>query len=446
MFHRDSLFENTIAEQLKKYAVAGSFLAAVSGGADSSALLVCLSKLRAVLRFTLYCVHVEHGIRSEAESKGDARAVLELCDNLSVPCRIYTIKQGKIARLAKALGIGIEASARYFRYRALHKERLRVNAGYILTAHTKDDFLELMLMRFLKGSGPAGLKGIPFENASFIRPMLSLSRQDVCDYLLAHKVCFQTDSSNQDTRYLRNRVRLKLIPLLNECFPHWQAPVLSLAQTQALSADYLQSQAKQNIPWESESGLSVAAGVFFASHQIVREEALFQGINQIVKQAAADGAPKRANIRRFAQGTLKTVDLQTAVLKNTAGRISIKRKEQAVFQHTVSMLIKKTGYYTLDKRCSFFIREWDTRRSRIGIGGFFFAGLPLVLLKSIGLPPEIPRHVLGSLPFSKYTIIINLVDMKGLCACIGAQRGIYSVLWHRDMAGAFCFEIREQRF
>jgi tRNA(Ile)-lysidine synthase len=108
-------FESMVASGLGVYPRGTGFLAAVSGGADSTAMLVALAVLRQEQGYKLYCLHVEHGIRPAVESCGDARAVITLCKRLDVPCRVISIARGKIVETAKQSGLGIEGTARFFR-------------------------------------------------------------------------------------------------------------------------------------------------------------------------------------------------------------------------------------------------------------------------------------------------------------------------------------------
>jgi tRNA(Ile)-lysidine synthase len=171
----------------------------------------------------------------------------------------------------------------------------------ILVAHTSNDALETVLMRVLRGAGPCGLAVMPTNRGRIMRPLLNLSRGDVLDYLAEKHVSWREDSTNTDTKYLRNRIRHRLIPLLNELFPQWRSGLASLAQTQSLVADFIADEAKRRVHWElkatdmnsavngdSDAGnrnkipspYSTDAGIFFAQPAIVREEALFHGIDR----------------------------------------------------------------------------------------------------------------------------------------------------------------------
>ncbi|MDR1469822.1 MAG: tRNA lysidine(34) synthetase TilS, partial [Spirochaetaceae bacterium] len=141
-----------------------TLLAAVSGGADSTAMLASCASLRErafCKKGGLRAVYVDHGLRPVEECAGDAEAVRALCDDRGVGCTVATVGRGRIEAWARETGSGIEAAARHFRYEALRCEAERVGADFILVAHTRDDARETALMRFLRGSGPRGLALMP---------------------------------------------------------------------------------------------------------------------------------------------------------------------------------------------------------------------------------------------------------------------------------------------
>ena len=177
----------------------GPVVAAVSGGVDSTALLLALADLREE-GFHLTAVHVNHHLRG-LESDGDEAYVRDVCAQLQVP---FVVADGTLDPAAVRRR-GIEAAAREIRY-----ARLRENAGehLVATAHQKNDQAETVLMRLLTGSGIAGLRGIhPFRADGFIRPLLDVTREEIDAFLRECGVTPRIDRSNEDQRFLRNRVR-----------------------------------------------------------------------------------------------------------------------------------------------------------------------------------------------------------------------------------------------
>jgi tRNA(Ile)-lysidine synthase len=200
-------------------------LVAVSGGPDSVALLHLLCDLRKELGLHLEVAHLQHGIRG-AEAEEDARFVAELAATLGLPLHL---KEIDLPRIRSAAGKGnLEALARAERYRFFADVARERNLGKIATAHTQDDQVETVLMWFLRGSGLKGLGGTPptheldgthRKSASpviVIRPLLDVSRADIEQHLNDRRLTFRLDGSNQDPSFLRNWIRLKLIPQLKE--------------------------------------------------------------------------------------------------------------------------------------------------------------------------------------------------------------------------------------
>jgi tRNA(Ile)-lysidine synthase len=352
-------FEKKIAGGLGNWSAGSLFLIAVSGGADSTALLSAMTVIAGELNFRLHCLHVEHGIRAEAERRGDAEAVERLCGGLGVPCTVTVIPPGIIERTAKERGTGMEAAARHFRRTAWKEEMERIRAERVLTAHTGDDLLETILMRFLRGSGPAGLAGMKREQNRVLRPMLSLRRSDVLRYLEERAVPYRTDSTNNDIHYLRNRIRLKLVPVLNELFPEWEKNALAGAETQRYIADFLEHESFTRIRWtenaEWERGpygkkplLSAKWEEFFSLPEIVREEVIFQAIDRINDTAELTVPPRRSALRLFCRGIKNAVDTGTVRILKEKGRVVIMKQEE-FSERGCALLIKKPGTYIIGK-------------------------------------------------------------------------------------------------
>ena len=177
-------------------------VAAVSGGADSTALLLVLSALR-LQRFAVEAAHVNHHLRGE-ESDADENFVRDLCRGLDVPLHVLDGTLDENCVRAR----GIEAAARAVRYERLSQIRVHTNARFVATAHQKNDQAETVLMRLLTGSGIAGLRGIhPLRDDGYIRPLLEVSREEIETYLRERNITPRHDRSNDDPRFLRNRVR-----------------------------------------------------------------------------------------------------------------------------------------------------------------------------------------------------------------------------------------------
>ena len=203
---------------------------AVSGGGDSTALLLALRELAG--GYDLVAAHVNHHLRG-AESDGDEQFVRELCARLEVPLHVSDGTLGPAAVRAR----GVEAAAREIRTARLHEVRAAVAARYIATAHHRDDQSETVLMRLLAGGGAGALRGIrPLREDGIIRPLLDSPRAQLDTFLVERNITARVDRSNADPRFLRNRVRL----LLRELEPAAAANLAAVADQAALQWPHLQ--------------------------------------------------------------------------------------------------------------------------------------------------------------------------------------------------------------
>jgi tRNA(Ile)-lysidine synthase len=197
---------------------------AVSGGADSVALLVAMADARAETGIVLSAVHVHHGLRG-AEADGDAQFVTELAKQLDAPLRT---EHGDVAALAAERGQGIEEAARFLRHRVFRDLLTSREVDAIATAHTLDDQAETVLMKILRGAWTEGLGGIAPEVTleengrgcgRIVRPLLQVTRAEIVAYLEGQGQLWREDSTNQELTFTRNRVRYTLLPQLREFQP-----------------------------------------------------------------------------------------------------------------------------------------------------------------------------------------------------------------------------------
>ncbi|HEV2721922.1 MAG TPA: tRNA lysidine(34) synthetase TilS [Thermoanaerobaculia bacterium] len=193
----------TIRRFLAAHGVGGTVVAAVSGGGDSTALLLGLAEIDGV---ELVAAHVNHHLRG-ADSDKDEAFVRELCARLGVPLHV---EDGTLDPAA-VRERGVEAAAREVRHARLHAVRERAGGRWIATAHQKNDQAETVLMRLMTGGGIAALRGIhPVRDDGVIRPLLDVRRSEIDAFLRERGVTARVDKSNADPRFLRNRVRAML--------------------------------------------------------------------------------------------------------------------------------------------------------------------------------------------------------------------------------------------
>ena len=203
------------AEKHHMFPAEGLLLAAVSGGADSVCLLAALMMLREKYGFTVAAAHYNHKLRGN-ESDRDQQFVEQLCRDKGVT--LY-LGSADVAAFAGENRLGIEEAARCLRYAFLSETAKKIGASRIVTAHTADDNAETVIFNLTRGTGLGGLGGIPPVRDDIIRPMLTVSREEVLSFLSGHALSFVEDSSNALEQYSRNRIRHRVIPVLKELNP-----------------------------------------------------------------------------------------------------------------------------------------------------------------------------------------------------------------------------------
>ena len=263
--------ENKILRMIRRYHMVSSgdtVTVALSGGADSVALLYGLYLLKDKLGIKLEAFHYNHGIRGE-EADRDASFCRSACDMLDIP---LTTACGQVRAGEK----GLEAAAREARYR-----ELAACAGKVATAHTANDNAETVLMHMVRGTGLKGLGGIAPVRGNIIRPMLEVTRQEVLEFLQENYLRHVEDSSNASDDFFRNRLRHHVMPLLYDENPRLAENLSAMAMRLRLDEDALTSVTPEG------DRLSVAA--LRALHPALRYRCLEQFLRRCgVKEPEAD--------------------------------------------------------------------------------------------------------------------------------------------------------------
>ena len=266
---------DAVAAALDRLGVSGATLGvAVSGGADSVFLL---HALRAVHRGRLVVLHVNHGLRGSA-SEEDEAFVRRLAGEL--PCAV--------ARGGPVEG-NLEQFCRRTRLRWFAEWREAGLVDWVATGHTASDQAETVLLRLLRGTGPTGLRGVLERTKSgLIRPLLGVSREAVREYLAGQGMAWREDASNEDPRFLRNRVRREVLPLLRELSPAVEGHLARLAGIAALEEGYWREQMPAAAPVRE-------VGALREMHPALRRRVLRDWV------AAAKGDLRRMEERHIGQ-------------------------------------------------------------------------------------------------------------------------------------------------
>jgi len=185
-------------------------LVAVSGGADSTALLNLLYAFRDKLGISLHVAHLNHMLR-KGDADLDVKYVEGLARKMEIPVNVEAVD---VAAFAQQEKMGIEEAARIARYEFFERMAIKIGAKKVAIGHTADDNIETFLMRLLRGAGLRGLCGIPPKRGMIVRPLIKVWRREIEDYVGALKLVPRRDHTNYESKYVRNSVRLKLVPQL----------------------------------------------------------------------------------------------------------------------------------------------------------------------------------------------------------------------------------------
>jgi tRNA(Ile)-lysidine synthase len=285
---------DTVERTLRRHAMlAGgeTVLVAVSGGADSVALLRVLIALAPAWRLSMHVLHVDHGLR--AGSARDAEFVRTLAARLGIPAAVERVQVGPGS---------VEAAARTARYAALQAWADRVGASRIAVGHTADDQAETVLMRVLGGSGVRGLAAIPPVRGRVIRPLIEVRRQAVRDALGAIGLDWLEDPTNRDPKFLRNRIRHEVLPMLAASHRADVVPALArvagMARETVEALDRTAVLALERLARAEAGGLTLSRAALAALPPPVAAE--------VLRQAAAR-AGSRSPLRAWAHRGLRRV-------------------------------------------------------------------------------------------------------------------------------------------
>lgn len=227
-------------------------VAAVSGGADSVALLYILHKISDELGIDLHVAHLDHGLR--ADSANDAEYVAKLANDLNLPS---TIDKRDVQGYREKHRVSLEEAAREVRYQFLEDTARQTGAASVTVAHTGNDHVETVLLHLLRGTSLTGLVGLKPASElrhqhmgplRIIRPLLCLTREEVESYCRESDLSFRTDSTNESLTPTRNRIRLELLPSIRKSFnPAVDQAITRLSRLAAEDVDYIESAAARVI-------------------------------------------------------------------------------------------------------------------------------------------------------------------------------------------------------
>ena len=218
----------------------------VSGGADSMALLDCLRQLSAELQLSIIVAHLEHGFRGAA-SIADADYVEQYCATYNIVFEMKSVNMPEIIADEKGSSQELSREVRYSWYREL---TIKYKTPYVLLGHHRDDQVETIMMRVLQGTSIAGLSGMDIcqerMGMTIVRPLLEVTKEQLLEHCREAGIVPREDISNADPKYLRNRIRRELLPLLEEKYnPNIAQALLNLAHLAKQDSCFIESHARE---------------------------------------------------------------------------------------------------------------------------------------------------------------------------------------------------------
>lgn len=334
-----------------------SVLVGLSGGADSVALLVCLTELG----YNVSAMHINHNLRGE-ESDRDERFCVELCKNLGIH---LTVKSVDVKGYCQGNKLGIEEGARELRYRSFATAK----TDKICTAHTLSDSVETMLINLIRGTALKGLCGVPNKRGNIVRPLIDCTREEVEAFLSERNIGYVTDSTNNSNDYTRNKIRHLVIPKLDEISKEQNGSLYqNISKTLnsiKLDEEYLSTEAENLLKMAQTDENAFDYEVIFSSHEAVLNRMLVMLLRRYevevsaakledLKRACEEG--KKINLKKNVYASVKT------------GKLIItgeKEKPQVYFKEISFENTDKVSEFFLDRRVKICLIERDSKESNV---------------------------------------------------------------------------------
>jgi tRNA(Ile)-lysidine synthase len=296
---------------------------AVSGGADSVCLLRILSELKDTLAMSLIVAHLNHGLRPLEDEK-ETEFVAGLAGGFNLP-----LAQEKAHNLRRVPGTSLEEEARIIRYNFFEKILSEHDAQKVALGHNMNDQAETVLMNLLRGSGLRGLSGIPpIRENRYIRPLIQVTRDEIHAYLKEKNMSFIVDSSNLEKKYLRNKIRLDLMPLLLSYQPRF---IEHLGELASLCREKNQSIEEEARKCLKNATLHASQGVMDLSISVLKDLPMstrFDVIREAIKQI-------RGTLRRIHGEHVKAV---SDLINNPKPQVRTNLPEKLVVTKTYERL------------------------------------------------------------------------------------------------------------
>lgn len=319
-----------------------SVLVAVSGGADSTALLHILAGLAPGLGVNLAVAHLNHQLRG-GESDEDQTFVEQLAASLGLP---FYSKREDVRAFGKKHRLNLEESARRLRYRFLFDTADCHGATTIATAHHADDNAELFLMNLFRGSGSSGLKtmGPRGHGGRVIRPLVDTTRQDILVYLHENHLSFRHDRSNDDRTFLRNRIRHELLPLIENSYQQGIGRTLNrtariFGDDEAFLDGITESIFQEAVREQTDQSLTLAVSVLASRHRAIQRRVIRKAMGYVKKDLRRISFvhTEQAVDLLAMDGTLRTLDFPGRLRAVRKDDVLVFRREDGPLRQTPAL-------------------------------------------------------------------------------------------------------------
>jgi tRNA(Ile)-lysidine synthase len=321
-------------------------LAAVSGGADSVALLILLRRNAQALGIEVAAAHLDHRMRPE--SGEDAEFVRRLCADLDIPLHVGARDIPKLSRIWKE---GLEASARRARREFLMETAAALGCVKVALGHHRGDQAETLLHRLLRGSGSSGLSAMQPWSPPFIRPLLPFTREQLQEFLAEHDGSFIEDASNRDPRFTRNRIRHQLLPLLEGFNPRIEEHLFCLSERFSEEEAFWrerEDEALMRVLLDHADGLSLCRGSLLELHPALLPRVLRRALDEVRGDLRGISSRHLREVRSLAESERPQgeLNLPGAWVGRRYGRLWLREKPPRVMA-PVCLEITGPGRYAL---------------------------------------------------------------------------------------------------
>ena len=321
-------------------------LVALSGGPDSVMLLSVLISIKDEYDLKIEAFHLNHQLRKNATD--DEKFVMDLCNEYGIYC---TTMIADIQQIADKKSCSVEQAGRDERYKLLDLTLQKRNLNKIATAHHADDQIETMIMRMIRGTGIAGLSGIPAKRDKIIRPILFLTKEEINEYLTEHKIPYVIDESNKEDSFFRNRVRNHIVPLFKKENPKIHESFLRLAQIAQNSHEFIDQFANE-IPMDITDNQAVVRYADIINVKTIIQEYIIRDMMKacgVMQDISFTHVQNLLDLVNDEQNTTWDYELPNLRIKRRYDKISASLSDTLSEQKHYHYPIGKEGVYIFPK-------------------------------------------------------------------------------------------------